>query len=137
MSGESFCGVVRSFLFLRGRHRRRPPPGRRGASTGYPEGRRQSRQPQKIGNPCLLENFFIRWHFQRLFHVDKLHLHFLGTAEKGGAFAAGDATGAQAGGPSEGKALAVVGVKGFDFEGGTVGCDSRVTPPLSSCHPRP
>src|SRR5258708_16754029 len=66
------------------------------------------------------EDFFVGGHFVRNLHVDVVHLHFVGAAEEGGAFAAGDAAGADAGGVGGGGALAVVGGGLFHFEGGAV-----------------
>src|SRR5467141_1587775 len=59
-------------------------------------------------------------YFRRLRHVDKFHLHLLGPPEEGSAFAAGNAACTQAGRVREGEALAIVCVKGFDFERGAV-----------------
>jgi hypothetical protein len=67
-----------------------------------------------------LKDFFIGQHLLRLFHVDKLHLHFVGAAEERSTFATGNTAGTQAGGLRESKSLAIACVKGFDFEGGTV-----------------
>jgi len=46
-------------------------------------------------------------------------------AKERGAFAAGDAPGADAGGVGEGESLAVVGVKLFYFERGAVGLGEK------------
>jgi hypothetical protein len=62
--------------------------------------------------------------------MDKLHLHFVGSAEECGTVAAGNTARTQTGGLRQREDLAIMGVKGFDFEGGTVGLrESRVTLP--------
>src|SRR5258708_34347911 len=64
------------------------------------------------------QDFFVGGHFERNLHVDVVHLHFVGAAEEGGAFAAGNAAGTDAGGVGGGGALAVGGVELFFFGGG-------------------
>ena|SRR5882762_8005288 len=55
-------------------------------------------------------------HFQRLFHVNKLHIHFVGTPKQCRALPARDAASAKAGSVCECESLAVGRVKGLDFE---------------------
>ena len=119
MSGEGFCGVVRDFFYF-------------GDGIAYGDGEANATQQRDIGkvvaDECdggigyasFLNDFLVGRHFYRLFHVNKFHFHFMGTAQERGAFTTGDAAGAQASRVREGEALAIVRVEGFYFEGGAV-----------------
>jgi hypothetical protein len=52
--------------------------GQRGASREYPEDHRRYKL-QQTRALRFLDNFFIGRHFQGLFHINKLHIHFVGT----------------------------------------------------------
>jgi len=75
----------------------------------------------RIGQARFAKDFFIGRHLERLFHINKLHLHFVRPAEQRGTLAAGNAASSQARGLRQGEALAIVRVEGLDFEGAAVG----------------
>ena len=76
---------------------------------------------RRIWNASFLEDLFVGRHFHWLFHIDKFHLHFMGAAKERSALATRDASGPQTGGMGKRQSLAVVGIKGLNFEGCTVG----------------
>src|SRR5262249_47666109 len=64
----------------------------------------------------LAQHIFIRSDLLRLLLVDQINTEFLAATAKRSALAPGDHSGAQAGGASQRKPLAVVGVERLDFQ---------------------
>ena len=116
MAGERFRCVVRRVFDLRNR----VAHGDGEASAAHHGNIRKivaDIRDSRVGYSCFLDNFFIGRHFQWLFHVNKFHIHFMRAPKQGRALPAGDAAGAKASGVRECEPLAVMRVKGFDFEG--------------------
>ena len=71
----------------------------------------------RIGYSCLANDFFVGGHLQCLFHINELHVHFVGAPKQCRALTSGYAASAKAGSVSESEALTIVRIKGLDFEG--------------------
>jgi hypothetical protein len=69
-----------------------------------------------ISHSRLLENLLICGYFQRLFHINELHIHFPCTPKESRALASSDATRAKPSGVGQCETLSVVRVEGFNFE---------------------
>lgn len=69
----------------------------------------------RVGYSSLSDNLFISRHLQRLFHVNKFHVHFTRSSQQGRTLTARDAARAKTSRVRERETLAVVRVKSLDF----------------------
>jgi len=127
--GEGLRRIVRSLLYLRHGITHR---NRESGTTQQREIRKvvPDKRDSGIGDASFSKNLLVRWHFYRLFHVDELHLHFVGAAQERGAFPPSNAARAEAGGLREGEPLAVVRVERLNFQGRAISLRKQGDTPI-------